>query len=317
MITIRSATDEDINSLCELFRVCFSKLISVEQWQWKYKDSPNGAHSYVGVDGDMLVSHFGGIRCAMEFHGQRLWAYQFCDVMTHPAYRARTFSLKPPVLKAAETFYGEHEMDFAFGFPSERHARLHCLVMGASRRILTLYEKKLTIRDVKIHKMPLRVYTGWDGIRDKELDTLWHKCRPSYPLSIVKDAGYLKWRYQQHPTCKYQVVAWRGFFSTAIKALAIVSILQDRMNLLDFMIPDGTMIHGFLYLLDTLAVSQNISGIRVWLNGEEPVVKHFLAHGYEVSQGLPCALKTIRPDAINDNNFYGKFCYRMGDYDDS
>ncbi|KJU83952.1 hypothetical protein MBAV_003854 [Candidatus Magnetobacterium bavaricum] len=83
------------------------------------------------------------------------------------------------------------------------------------------------------------------------------------------------------------------------------------------MVPDGARIHGFLDLLDTLAVSHNISAIHVWLNGAEPVVKHFLAHGYEVSQGLPCALKTLRPDVINDNNFYGKFCYRMGDYDDS
>ncbi|MBF0606280.1 MAG: GNAT family N-acetyltransferase [Magnetococcales bacterium] len=317
MIVIRSATDEDIDGLCELFRICFSKLISVEEWLWKYQGTPNGAHSYVGVDGDKLVSHFGGIRCAMELQGQGLWAYQFCDVMTHPAYRARTFSLKPPVLKAAELFYNQHEMDFAFGFPSERHARLHCLVMGASRRMLTLYEKRLTIKDANIHKMPMRVYTGWDGVKDKELDTLWQKCRNSYPLSIVKDARYFNWRYRKHPTRKYEVVVWRGFFSTAIKALAIVRIQQDRMNLLDFMLPDGRVTEGFLCMLDTLACSQNISAIQVWLNGAEPVVKHFLAHDYEVSQGLPCALKIVKPGVMDDNTFYSNLCYRMGDYDDS
>ncbi|MBF0538066.1 MAG: GNAT family N-acetyltransferase [Nitrospirae bacterium] len=317
MIVIRSATDEDIDGLCELFRVCFSKLISVEEWLWKYKDAPHGAHSYVGVDGRLLVSHFGGIRCAMELEGYSLWAYQFCDVMTHPAYRARTFSLRPPVMRAAETFYRQQEMDFAFGFPSERHARLHCLVMGASRRMLTLYQKRLTIQDVNIHKMPLRVYTRWDGIRDKELDVLWQKCRGLYPLSIVKDARYLRWRYQQHPTRKYQIVAWRGFFATGIKALAVVSIVKDRMNLLDFMVPNNSTIDAFLDLLDTLAVGQNVSTIDVWLNGEEPVVRHFLAHGYEVSQGLPCALKLVKSGVMDIDSFYSKFCYRMGDYDDS
>ncbi|MBF0343077.1 MAG: GNAT family N-acetyltransferase [Nitrospirae bacterium] len=314
---IRSATDEDIGGLCELFRICFSKLISVEEWAWKYKNTPYGAHSYVGVDGKNIVSHFGGIRCSMEFQGQRLWAYQFCDVMTHPAYRAKSFSLKPPVLRATELFYNKHEMDFAFGFPSERHARLHCLVLGASRRMLTLYRKKLTLQDADITKMPLRVYTGWDGIREEELDLLWQRCRSAYPLSIVKDAKYLLWRYQKHPTRSYLVVAWRGFFMTHIKALAVVRIVNDTMNLLDFMVPDASLTGKFLKLVDTLAISHNVSNINVWLNGGEPVVRHFLAHGYEVSQGLPCALKILKHDRIQEIPFFNSLCYRMGDYDDS
>lgn len=328
MVTIRRAGEADEQGMRSLFALCFSRDMPHDEWYWKYVLSPWGTVAYVGcatTEPDSIVSHFGGIRCAFEMNGRRLWAYQFCDVCTHPGYRGRIFGSKPPVMRSAETFYAENEMDFAFGFPSERHARLHCLVLDSTYGKVALFRKEFSAKRSTAGPMSrlnlLRLEEGWKGLSGGELDGLWRANTLKPPLTVSKGDAYLRWRYQGHPTKKYDVFAWRGLFRRTIGYLAITKMKGDELQVLDFFSTAGGKPidagRKALTLLESLARDRGASALALWLNPVEPLAGLLSGHGYIATDGIPLALKTIRPQSMDASSFYGNYGYRMGDYDDS
>ncbi|MBF0565198.1 MAG: GNAT family N-acetyltransferase [Nitrospirae bacterium] len=333
MVTIRRAGEADEQSMRNLFALCFSREMSHDEWYWKYVLSPWGTVAYVGcatrqsdaAEPDAIVSHFGGIRCAFEMHGKRLCAYQFCDVCTHPGYRGRIFGSKPPVMRSAETFYAEREMDFAFGFPSERHARLHCLVLESTYGKVALFRKEFSAKRYVASPMAglnlLRLQEGWRGFFDGELDDLWMTNTLKPPLTISKGEAYLRWRYQGHPTKKYDVFAWRGLLRRTIRYLAITKMKGDELQVLDFFSTVGgkpiDSCRRVLALLESLARDRGAAALALWLNPGEPLAGLLSGHGYIATDGIPLALKALHPQIMDAGSFYGNYGYRMGDYDDS
>lgn len=41
---------------------------------------------------------------------------------------------------------------------------------------------------------------------DERFDRLWERCRSEYPVSVVKDSKYLKWRYLDRPDGQHQIL---------------------------------------------------------------------------------------------------------------
>ncbi|KJR40320.1 hypothetical protein MCHI_003745, partial [Candidatus Magnetoovum chiemensis] len=195
MIKIRRATESDEKGIIELFKDCFFKDLSAAHWHWKYRLSPYGSLSYVAEEDNKIISHYGAILEHFRINDTTLKAYQFCDVMTHPKYRAKVFSKFPPIVKAGQLLYAENQMDFAFGFPSERHGKLQKLILGGSQpQKITVFYKNLTS-----HKKtsPLNLYrltSGWQNIKD--IDRLEQKSHSRDNITIIKNSNYINWRYK-------------------------------------------------------------------------------------------------------------------------
>ena len=152
-----------------------------------------------------------GFRLNFCTKGTVLNAYQGCDVMTHPQYRARIFSKKGIIVKTAEAFYKANPMEFIYGFPSERHGRLQALQLGFEKHHYINIMKKEDSSFRFRKNLFLRMEEGWDRIRAGEIDAIWASTRDSYPLSIEKTSGYIFWRYRDRPGRNYEVIALRGF----------------------------------------------------------------------------------------------------------
>ncbi|MEW6053891.1 MAG: GNAT family N-acetyltransferase [Nitrospirota bacterium] len=314
---IKKYGEEDIPGILELFSLSFGKEASEEWFVWKYARAPWSSRGYVVRHNGMVAAFYGGLRFRFMFRNRELWAYQFCDVMTHRKYRTKLFGRNPLVIEIAKVFDKENAMDFAFGFPSERHARLQTMMMGAtSYRRLTVFRKELSVVS-RFSRVRCRVRIGWDTINDAETDALWERSARATELSIVKDSAFLRWRYRENPAGEYQAVVFKGLLSRSIKALAVIKITGEELQIADFLLPEQGM-HGiFLKAVERIAADRQVKAIVTWANSSEPVARSLIASGYRAQEGIPFGVRIIDEAKMREQDFYEKYSYRMGDYDAS
>lgn len=311
---IRSFTKNDEEGIRTLFALCFGREMSHEEWEWKYKHSPWGSYATVAVDGNEVVAHYGGIRNKFYFKGKTFYAYQFCDVMTHPQYRARLVSKTPLTAKLNEIFYSEQSMAIAYGFPSLRHARLQCLRLGGEGyRFVRLYKKESIERHI-IH-WKFRVKEGWKFSEDKEIENILAR-HDNISVGFDKNKAYLRWRYMENPVKTYQMLTFERLH---VKKGYIVCALKDGwLNILDIFPGDYKEIKGILISLEDYALQNKMAGIKTWLHPNEPLSRHFEASGYISEDDIPITFRQVNKECgVKAQDFFESYYYRMGDYDAS
>ncbi|GAB4541949.1 MAG: hypothetical protein Fur0020_11410 [Thermodesulfovibrionia bacterium] len=310
---IRETLDKDIDGIRELFKICFNKELSREEWEWKYRRSPWGSYSVVAVDGDNVVAHYGGIRNKFYLDGKTLYAYQFCDVMTHPRYRAYPFSKRPLTAQLNEMFYRERQMDFAYGFPSIRHTRLQCIRLGGEGYGYVRLYKKAFIKD-RARLWGLGFKVGWGLLEDDTIDRFI--TNHDGTLQLVKDKGYIRWRYKENPRGDYTLGVSKRWGMT--KGVVIFTLRDNWLNLLDLFLMDKDDIVNVIPSLEKHAINtyRHINGIRGWFHPKEPIIGHLMALGYNYEDDIPYAYRTLNKGCgITVEIFLENYFYRMGDYD--
>ncbi len=316
MITIRNATASDVSGIGRLFAVCFNKELPHDEWAWKYRASPWGSMAAVATDGDDIIAHYGGIHMRFCMGARAYEVFQPCDVMTHPKYRARIFSRRGAMVRAAECFYESNPMDFAFGFPNERHAILGSKQLGYTKHgYVTVLNKKVSGFPF-VRNLLLRVETGWDHVEARELDALWEEVKEDQGLSIEKNSRYIFWRYRDNPVKKYEPVMLRSRFAKGLKAFLVCSRNKPDLSVLDFFIARNFRLSTLSKCLESIARRNAFDQIKVWAHPAENVFDLFLKEGYVRQKGIPLIFKILNEE-ISPSFLFSHYFYRMGDYDAS
>ena len=317
MIIIRPYKEGDEEGIRALFNVCFGKELLPAEWRWKYQQSCLGSSSFIAEADGEIVAHYGGFRLNFCTKGTVLNAYQGCDVMTHPQYRARIFAKKGIIVKTAEAFYEANPMEFIYGFPSERHGRLKALQLGFEKHHYINIMKKEASSFRFRKNLFLRMEEGWDRIRAGEIDAIWASTRDSYPLSIEKTSGYIFWRYRDRPGRNYQVIALRGFLRRDLKAYMMVRTEGNVFRVLDFFVLPSLDFRKFLSVLENLAIRKGSRYITFWVNPGEKCFGGLKSNGYKDDRDIPYIVKVFEHSRISPQFFLSNYCYRHGDYDDA
>lgn len=314
MINIRPATEHDEEGIRTLFKICFGKELSHEDWLWKYKRSYLGSSSVIAEDNGNIVAHYGGIKIQFYSSGKILNAYQGCDVMTHPGYRARLFTKRGVVVKIAEAFYKANPMEFIFGFPSERHGKLMQLQLGWEPYQFVSILKKYE-RDFRTNKR-ISYRIGWEFFKSDDGDALWDRCKDRYPLTIFKESKYIMWRYRDHPSRKYQILTfYKGFFRKRLNGIAIFFVHDEELFLCDFFSLKSEDTAMIFSSLEQYAHTMRIRRISLWKNPLEKIHNDLRQFGYHEEQGIPYSVKGFANAKITPEFFMENYCYSMGDYD--
>jgi hypothetical protein len=310
---IRVYKDTDEEKIRELFHISFGRDLSHNEWFWKYKMSPWGSVAYVVVDdNNNIIAHYGAIRHAVNLEGSLLWAFQACDVMTHPAYRGKMTGKKPFIIQGCEMFLKDNIMDFVFGFPSERNARLHEITLGFSKyRKVTLFKKQLEESN-NIKGKPYVLRIGWDTINPADLDDIWKKSNNKLSLSIVKDSRYLLWRYLENPSSYYTLITLKDVIQKKIIGCAVVKFSGHEMNVFDIFVRDDTF-SSFLVMLEAYALKMQAEIVNVRVNPEEIYSEYLAGLNYRIIEEIPLFVKIINESKISQNNFFRKYSCRIGD----
>jgi hypothetical protein len=203
-LTVDWATPADEASLLLLFERAFGHRLPAEQWRWKYKGvEPTG--SMVRRRGEP-VGFYGGIpRRVLQFGESRL-AVQISDVMVLPEERGilkRHGAFFLATRAYAERYVGpDRAYAFAFGFPSERHARLGER-LGLYARVDEILEATWTVLDARPSLRYKARLLQPNEVRT--IDELWRRMSSNLKdLCIgVRDAAHISHRFLAHPTVKY------------------------------------------------------------------------------------------------------------------
>ncbi len=318
---IRQYTETDISSIIYLFRLSFQKEISEQWFRWKYRNSPLGAKGYVAADGDKVIAFYGGLKQQFSFHGKSFWAYQFCDVMTHPDYRGKMVSKTPLIVQLGEMFYRENPMDFAFGFPSLRHARLQSLrLKGEGYRLVRLYWKEKPERHSVLWR--LKVREGWESFSPSPVTE--SSCGSKLQgegravLKLIKDEKYIHWRYMEHPDQKYRFIEFRRM--NRKKGCIVFSIDGDNLNILEIFFARAKDIRDILIALEDHIVKEmpDVKKIQMWLHPNDPLAAYLKGLDCSSEDHIPIAFRPVNAESgITSDVFYNRFFYNMGDYDAS
>lgn len=315
MIIVRQTTAADAIGIRRLFHLCFGKEMSDSEWRWKYEKSHLGSSSFLAEDDGNIIAHYGGIKMRFHSNGKTSIAYQGCDVMTHPDYRAKFFSKRGIVVKISEAFYDANPMDFIFGFPSERHGKLMTLQLKWEPHRIIRVLKKESSEIRRRRNLFLSQNKDWDRFSPQQYDRLWSDARNSYDLSIEKDSRYVLWRYRDNPRLKYEIVSFRGFLSRDAEAVIIYKIENDNLFVLDFIMTRSINQRRAVALIDNLAVKTKARSISIWMNPREPLYGVFRDYGYREEQDIPYSVRIFQGSAISGSFFMDRYCYRHGDYD--
>ncbi len=307
---IRPFRDGDQEPFRELFRECFGKEMSAEEWAWKYRTSYLGTSSVVAEDKGRIIAHYGGLKMRFCWNGRTFDAYQGCDAMTHPEYQSRGI-----IVKTALGFYENNpDREFMFGFPSERHATLSERWLGwAKHAFISEMVKGLT--GVSPRKLLWRVETGWNKIAAGEADALWESTKDSGNLSLEKKSSYIFWRYRDNPGRQYEVVLFRGFFRKDLRAYAVVAQQGDELRVLDLIASESGQIKNILSCLERRAAAKRLKTIRLWMNRYGSGGRDLIKAGYREEKGIPLALRTFEGSSLAPDFFFRHYNYSMGDYD--
>jgi hypothetical protein len=316
MIAVRAYKESDEEAIRTLFALCFGRAISHDEWTWKYKASPWGSTAAVAEDGGDIVAHYGGIKSQFYCKGKTFDVYQPCDVMTHPKYRARIFSKRGAMVRAGEYFYEVNPMDFAFGFPSERHALLGTKQLGYTVHDYVTVLKKKASASVHPWRPLVRVKKGWQSVGGRGLDDLWEKIKDACGLSLVKDSRYLFWRYRDNPYKQYEPLIVESRYAKSLRAFAVLSATESGLHVLDFFAENTKILKTLLKTIEDVPLKGGSDTVTMWANTHEGSFKTLIECGFTPERGVPLIFKTMNR-AIDRSFLFEQYCFRMGDYDAS
>lgn len=313
---IREYNDKDEEAIRSLFALCFGKELSREEWVWKYKGSPWGGTASVAVDGGEIIAHYGGLKMKFTFRGKTFEVFQPCDVMTHPKFRARIFSKRGAMVKAGEHFYSTHPMDFAFGFPSERHAVLGTRQLGYTEHgYVTVMSRRVSPSPRVFHPLA-KIETGWDSVQGEEVDALWEEARDESGLSIEKKSRYIFWRYRDHPSRKYVPLLVRNRFGKNLNAFAVLSSRDAGLFIQDIFFRKDLNIRTFLRVIEKFGAARSLEKMIAWIHPGEALFGSIQDYGFEQEKGVPYIFRIINK-SLEPSFLFQNYLYRMGDYDAS
>jgi hypothetical protein len=173
----------------------------------------------------------------VQLHGATVRAVQIGDVMVDPLERGiltRKGAFFRATAKFAESMVGPgRAYAFAFGFPSERHARLG--------ERLGLYARVDEIVDAEWPPLPARpgllTRTRALTINDlSDVDALWTQMAGALQdVALgVRDGAYVVRRFLEHPAARYLTLLVRHrFSSTPIGLLVLRDREADGLELVD------------------------------------------------------------------------------------
>jgi hypothetical protein len=237
--TVHEAREADDAELLALFEEVFGHPMAPEQWRWKYAGA--ALRGTLLRRAGAVVAFFGGMPRAVQGPDGIHLAVQNGDVMVKPGERG-VFTRHGAFYRVTAAFLERHigpgrTYEFGIGFPNERHlslgVKLGLYIPGERMKTISWSPRASERRSWWTRETTLEAADLGD------LDALWRKMRRDWSGSFipVRDAQRWRFRFLEHPSCKYQLlVIRRRLGGRAIAALALREHAQ-HVEWLDFVGP--------------------------------------------------------------------------------
>lgn len=187
--------------ILQLFQEVFGKAMTIEYWNWRFRDNPCGKFMIKLMwDEDKLVGHYAISPVKIVKDNRELLSGLSMTTMTHPDYAGLgVFPLLSQALcKDALVSYG---VELIWGFPNNNSHRGFIKNLGWSN-INLQPTFSLAVGSLKAKKSSevkeVESFVDYHAVAYAEL-------AKHYPISVKKDKSYLNWRYVSNPMSKYHI----------------------------------------------------------------------------------------------------------------
>lgn len=238
----RWTQEVDKPALLNLFSQAFSNQMSPMRWDWKYRQAAVWGTTVL-CDGE-YAAFYGGMPRAMTLAGQDITAVQIGDSMVAPAHRGALARTGPLFRSAAAYISNVHELypkiQLAFGFPSLRVLRLG-IKLGLYQQVDAISDLRWS--DLTPSRHPVtktRLLPHHLGpTQALQIQQLWQAMQKDWPTLLlpVRDAERWRYRYEQHPEYRYQILLVSNRWTGKPLASIVVRVHTDHLEWLDYVGP--------------------------------------------------------------------------------
>lgn len=259
------------------FNAVFGLQRPLDEWAWKFSGGPEGRWIYLAEDGaGQLLAHYGAAPVRFRLGAVTVRAGQPVDVYSVPeARRSGVFT------RCYEEFiraYGNpDDLPLMFGFPGGVHYEMGLKLL-----------RYVALRSVPVWRRPAR--SGWPalfrrpavtlGFDPAASDALWARAAPRYPFAAVRNAAWLRRRYDGRPGVEYVHLYVRP--GAAATAWAVVRLRQDVVDVADLVWDGGDP--ADLAALDRALVAfarrAGAGQLEMWLGGDPQAADAMAARGW-------------------------------------
>ncbi|MEF9476118.1 MAG: hypothetical protein L0958_05455, partial [Candidatus Mariimomonas ferrooxydans] len=181
-----------------------------------------------------------------------------------------------------------------------------------------LYEKVEDIiegnKEVKFHNNLVRYNFKLFPLdySDIRIDHLWESCKNNLGLAVVRDMGYLTWRYKDHPLFSYELWGLKKRFGRRLYGLAVLKKEEDRVLVMDFL-SDRGMFGSLFHKLENYVFTSGRKTMTLWAPPfmEETLIEN----GFSIKPAGTSIPRTTHEKTLTKDQMEGKFFYTPGDTD--
>ena len=303
---------DDEARVLALWKIAFGKELALDIWRWKYADNPFGNRILLTLDPDneIAVVMYSGVPYRTNWNGRTVEMVQLMDIMSHPDYRKTGL-----FVKSAESYFdlfAGGDSVLYYGIPGQYHYDI-----GAKYLAYSGLESGVAYFEGEPRALarPAGMFSGRleasDEV-DSGLDQLWSDLEGHYPLSVIRDAAFLRWRFGSHPTRRYTIYTFRSSLARKLRACAVVAFDNETATIVDLVLPPEQKTGvDFLAQVAAACAARGAEKVAVWVPGSHFSAVVLGAAGF-VSKPEPLGIvptaRSFDPDLeipwVSDNLYY-------------
>ncbi len=317
--TIRPSESRDVDGLLALWKAAFGREADRDEWAWKY-GGPFGHHTVVCAhESGRIAAAYPGVPLPTRYRERRIRLDVLMDSMSDPEFRGVLGGRRGLFVRTAEHYFALHGgVDKAwalYGFPGQRHFALgkHLLNYVALPSPAAYLSRAAS--PAGWCWRPLRV-AEWDRSMGLGVFTALDACLGThYPVAVVRDETFIRWRFLDHPHKHYRIWLARSLGGRVL-GYAVTLRRGNVVRLVDVLLPpEESMVRAFMIRL-AREMRAEADQMDVWLPREHFLLPMLQAAGFVEGQepiGFIPGRRDLAPEA--DGLFGESFFYTLGDTD--
>ncbi len=308
----------DDEKVLELWKTAFENEMPFDLWRWKYIDNPYETAILVCEnEKNMPVVLYGGIPFKSNFCGKKVWMIHLSDIMSHPDYRGSGLFIHT-ANAYFDTFGNMAETFLMYGFPGKYHFDIGAKYLEYSpigRGAAYFTEKTKTFIQKKGF-LPGKIFKI--EMPDPCFDELWKRCEESYPLAVIRDSAFMKWRFFDHPFNDYEVWGIKYPPMNKCRGIMVLRLQDDKAVIVDMVVSKSEKkFNDFICDISEMLFKKGIKKIETWVPKDHLLVEIIKNSGFKSKKEPIGIIPTIR--IFDESLEYEWACrnifYTMGDCD--
>jgi len=277
-LVIKPYKDKDEDSIVELFHSVYGKIITINYWNWRFKNAPAGnGIIQLGWDKNILASHYAVVPIKYSIDNSDYLGCIAESGMTRKEYRR--LGLFPKLAEHIMEQMTNNRMIIIYGFPNYLSHRTHVEEIGwyDIYEIPTMRLKlinQLLIQNESYQIIELEEF-------DSRFDNLWQIARKNYHIISCRDSNQLHWRYKCNPNTKYRLLA--HIDNNNLLGYVVFKQYNEELQIVDILTASTEPVVGLALVMKVANIARymNLDSVSLWLSVNTPLHRKLEKNGFQ------------------------------------